>query len=294
MCTLQKISSGDAYLQKRNKQLAKENYFDLRYNFITYFYLVTEVNSDMNFDAFHNYFDKIYIITLQRSTERQEHIKKVLHGLNYQFFFGSDKNNFSLEELKKKNIYNEAMAVRHHRYSKPMNAGQIGCALSHKNIYEEIINKGYKKTLILEDDVEPADGSINSFTEIIKDLPDDWELLYFDYSKNEKPQHLKRYWYHIERTMIGAKRNHTIIRNLYPKLISKHLSIAGFHDYTDAYAVTLSGAKKLLELQSPVSYIADNLLAVASASKKLKAFISHPKLFQQLSQGESSSFDSLL
>ena len=44
--------------------------------------------------------------------------------------------------------------------------------LSHKNIYEEIINKGYKKTLILEDDVEPADESLNLFSEIISELPD--------------------------------------------------------------------------------------------------------------------------
>ncbi|GEM_PF-3222042 len=74
----------------------------------------------------------------------------------------------------------------------------------------------------------------------------------------------------------------------------KHIFVAGFHDYTDAYAITLLEAKKLVELQSPVSYVADNLLAIASASKKLNAFISHPKLFQQLSQEQSSAFDSLL
>ena len=246
------------------------------------------------FDALNNYFDKIFVLTLERSADRQTHINKSLIGLNYKFFFGADKNYFSLEELKEKNIYNEHLAVEHHRYSKPMNAGQIGCALSHKNIYEEIINNGYQKTLILEDDVEPAQGSIKLFAEIIKDLPGDWELLYFDYSKNEDPKHLKKYWYHLQKIAGGIKWDHTIINNLYPKQISKHVSSAGFHDYTDAYAVTLPGAKKLLELQSPVSYIADNLLAIASASKKVKAYISHPKLFQQLSQGETSTFDSLL
>ena len=248
----------------------------------------------MNYDPLNNFFDKIFVITLERSTNRQVHINKALHGLNYQFFFGTDKNNFSLNELKDKNIYNEALAIQHHRYSKPMNAGQIGCALSHKNIYKEIINSGYKKTLILEDDAEPVKESLNLFSEIIKELPDDWELLYFDYSKNENPQHLKKYWYHLQRIVGGLKWDHRIISNLYPKHFSKHLSVAGFHDYTDAYAVTLSGAKKLLELQSPVSYVADNLLAIASASKKVNAFISHPKLFQQLSQGEASAFNSLL
>ncbi len=248
----------------------------------------------MNFDVLNNFFDRIFVVTLERSVNRQAHISEALKGLDYQFFYGADKNNFSIQELKEKNIYNEALAVKHHRCSKPMNPGQIGCALSHKNIYEEIIANEYTKTLILEDDVETVTESINLFSEIIKELPGDWELLYFDYSKNEDPKHLKKYWYHLQKITVGLKWDHTIINNLYPKLISKHLSIAGFHDYTDAYAITLSGAKKLFELQSPVSYVADNLLAVASASKKLNAFISHPKLFQQLSQGESTTFDSLL
>lgn len=248
----------------------------------------------MNFDPLNNFFDKIFVITLKRSTHRQAHINKALQGLHYEFFFGADKNNFSIDELKEKNIYNETSAVKHHRYSKAMNPGQIGCALSHKNIYEEIINNGYEKTLVLEDDVEPVMESLHLFSEIINELPGDWELLYFDYSKNEKPQHLKKYLYHLQRIVGRLKWDHTIINNLYPKHFTKHLSVAGFHDYTDAYAITISGAKKLLDLQSPVSYVADNLLAIASASKKVNAFISHPKLFQQLSQGESTTFDSLL
>ncbi|HUS02431.1 MAG TPA: glycosyltransferase family 25 protein [Chitinophagaceae bacterium] len=247
-----------------------------------------------HFEPLNKFFDKIFVITLERSTNRQEHINEALNGLNYQFFFGADKHNLSLEELRDKNIYNETLAIRHHRYSKPMNAGQIGCALSHKYLYQEIITNEYNRTLILEDDVEPINESLQLFPEIINELPEAWELLYFDYSKNEKPRYLKRYWYHLQKAIGRLKKSHTVISNLYPKNFGKHISIAGFHDYTDAYALTLSGAKKLMELQSPVSYVADNLLAIASASKKINSFISHPKLFTQLSQGESSSFDSLL
>ncbi len=247
-----------------------------------------------NFESLNNFFDKIFVITLQRSTERQTHIKEVLEGLCYEFFYGADKNNFSLQELKDKNIYNDALAIQHHRYNKQMNAGQIGCALSHKNIYEEIINKGYKKTLILEDDIAPVKELLHLFTAIIKDLPPGWELLYLDYSKNESPNNFKKYLYHVQKLAGGLKWNHTTISNLYPKPFTKYLSVSGFHDYTDAYAVSLSAAKTLLKLQSPVSYVADNLLAMASSSKNLNAFISHPKLFKQLSQGQSTSFESTL
>jgi len=175
-----------------------------------------------------------------------------------------------------------------------MNEGQVGCALSHKNIYEDIVKNEYKRVLILEDDAEPITESFKQFSNIINELPDDWELLYLDYSKNEKPVQLKKSWYHLQKLAGALKWDHRIISNLYPTHFSKYLSVAGFHDYTDAYAVTLSGAKKLIELQTPVSYVADNLLAIAAASKKLNAFISHPKLFQQLSQQEYSGFDSLL
>jgi glycosyl transferase family 25 len=247
-----------------------------------------------HFEFLNNFFDKIFVITLKRSTNRQDHINEALDGLNYEFFWGADKNNLSLQELKDKNIYNEVLAIRHNRYNKPMNAGQIGCALSHKNIYEEIITNQFKRTLILEDDVESVHEALQFFPKITNELPDHWELLYFDYSKNEKARPLKRYWYHLLRTAGGLKRDHTVIKNLYPKQFSRYLSVAGYHDYTDAYAVTLSGAKKLMEMQSPVCYAADSLLAMASASKKVNAFISHPKLFIQLSQSESSAFDSLV
>ena len=125
-------------------------------------------------------------------------------------------------------------------------------------------------------------------------MPAGWELLYLDYAKNENAKPLKRSLYHLQKIFGGLKWDHKVISNLYPKKISNYVSIAGFHDYTDAYAITTEGAKKLLEMQTPVSYIADNLLAIASTSKKVNAFISHPKLFHQLSQGHSSSFDSLL
>ncbi len=248
----------------------------------------------MDFTSLNNYFDKIVVITLQRSANRQAHIKKALDGLRYEFFWGADKNDFTIDDLVEKNIYDETLAEKHHRYGIPMNPGQVGCALSHKNIYEDIVRNNYQRTLILEDDVALIESSLRSFPAIITELPQDWELLYLDYNKNEKNQLLKKYWYHLQRFAGGLKWDHTIINNLYPRHFSQHLSFAGFHDYTDAYAISLPGAKKLLELQSPVSYVADNLLAIASASKKVKAFISHPKLFQQLSQGDATSFDSLL
>src|ERR1043165_4611356 len=105
------------------------------------------------FSLLNSFFDKIYVITLQRAVDRHAHVKKELDGLHYEFFFGKDKQTFLIDDLKTKGIYNEALAKEHHRYNKPMQGGQIGCAWSHAEVYRKVVANNYQKVLILEDDV---------------------------------------------------------------------------------------------------------------------------------------------
>jgi hypothetical protein len=43
------------------------------------------------FRLLNEYYDKIYVLSLPRLTQRIEHIKRTLSGLNFEFFFGVDK-----------------------------------------------------------------------------------------------------------------------------------------------------------------------------------------------------------
>lgn len=245
----------------------------------------------MNCDTINTFFDKIYIITLRRAAERQEKIKEVMNGLNYFFFFGADKKEFSIEELKTNNIYDETKAIQNHRYSKPMNGGQIGCAWSHALVYEDIVKNNCRKALILEDDVLFAEDGVNAFENIIKELPANWELLFLDYYKNEKEPtagFIKKIIYHIQHSLGLLKWNHKIINHLFAKTLSAHIAKAGFHDFTSAYAVTNEGAQKLLRLQTPISFVADNLLAYASTNQLVNAYLAVPKVFKQESQQTGS------
>lgn len=245
-----------------------------------------------SFDSLNSFFDHIYVITLQRATQRHENIKKDLAGLNYSFFFGADKNDFSIDQLKQDGIYDEVKAIRHHRYNKPMSAGQIGCSWSHKLVHMDMLQKGYEKILVLEDDVTAISEGLNEFDHIIQELPPDWELLYLDYAKNEKEHagaSLKKITYHLQHLAGALKWSHQTIANLYAKPYSAHLKHAGFHDYTDAYAITASAAKKLAGLQTPLSFVADNLLAYACTNRIVNGFISIPKVFSQESQSNKDS-----
>jgi glycosyl transferase, family 25 len=235
------------------------------------------------------FFDKVYVITLRRATERHEHVKQTLEGLEYELFYGVDKQDLDLEELKHKGIYDEVQAINNHRFTKPLLPGMIGCSWSHRKIYEDIIAHNFRNALILEDDLLVDESTIALFPEMIKELPKNWELIYLGYARNEEENSFsagKKLAYHIQRFFGRFKLTHRTIRNLYPRKITDHVYHSGYHDQTHAYGITLAGAKKLKELQEPISFIADNLLAHAATNEIIKAYVFKPKLINQLSQGE--------
>ncbi|MBX9782807.1 MAG: glycosyltransferase family 25 protein [Chitinophagaceae bacterium] len=244
------------------------------------------------FHEINNFFDKIYIISIARATERHEKIEMHLQGLNYELFMGVDKNDLSISTLIKENIYDDILARKHHLWKQPMITGQIACAWSHKKVYEQQLTNRYNKILILEDDVIIHQIGIDLFPQMIAELPKDWELLYFDYHKRTEKN--KNAWY---RTMVYLLQHYAgrlnwspaMIANLYAAPYSAHLKKAGFHEYTSAYAITLSAAEKLQKLQTPLSFIADNLLGYAITNKMINAYLSVPKLFEQESQQQGGN-----
>lgn len=240
----------------------------------------------MNYSSLNTFFDHIYIVTLPRAKDRQALIAVNLKGLNFSFFEGFDKNDFIVPELIANGVFDKEKSSKVHRYNKKMTPGQIGCAWSHRAIYQDIIANNYNKVLILEDDVYTNTDVNRLFDLMITELPKNWELLYLDYNRNKKYNPLKRFVYHIQRMMGAIKWNHTVIKNFQSKKFSSHLRQAGFHDYTSAYAITNSAAKKLLERQTPIAYVADNLLGHAICEETIKAYTCVPKLFHQLSQGD--------
>jgi glycosyl transferase, family 25 len=254
------------------------------------------LNKTNLFKPFNQYFDKIYVLTLERAVDRQEEIKLSLQDLNYTFFWGVDKKDLDIATLENEGVYNERSAKLNSRYHKPMTTGQIACAYSHVKIYEDIIKNNYSRSLILEDDVIVDFEKIGSFVETIHELPANWNLFYLGYeSKNISPftKKLKQLVYHIQHGFGMLKWTHTQIATLFPKKYSKHLKTAGYHDCTHAYCLTPAGAKILLAQQTPITFTADNLLAHCCSNKLLNAFVSTNKIFNQdwqIGQPQSKSY----
>lgn len=87
---------------------------------------------------------KIFVINLARSTERRASMHQQLSSLNLDYEIVEAVDGSQL-------TYTEIM-----RETKPLNyalsCGEVGCALSHINIYRKIASEGIPMALILEDD----------------------------------------------------------------------------------------------------------------------------------------------
>jgi GR25 family glycosyltransferase involved in LPS biosynthesis len=117
-----------------------------------------------------DYFDQVYCINLDKRTDRweesQEEFQK--HDITAERFSALSGNDFPKDSVLGK------------RYrSIGLNSGQVGCAISHRELVKKIKSQELNNALILEDDVE-FDTNLNEvFPTVMEEVPDDWDMLYF-------------------------------------------------------------------------------------------------------------------
>lgn len=237
-----------------------------------------------SFTGFSQYFDKVFVLTLPRLTERIAYIQKTLAGLDYDFYFGVDKTELGVDEALRTGLFDIDGFRSFYKYPQTISAGMLCCALGHLQIYKEIVNQQYQRTLILEDDVIPRYENLHLLSSVMADLPPAWELLYLGYEKQENLGF--REWSNLQFKKIipyhtQLRMTRKMFKNFYARPYAKHISSAGFHDCTHAYVVTMEGAKKLLACGTPVRFHPDNLLSWMIGQGLLKGYIARPKLFSQ-------------
>jgi hypothetical protein len=112
--------------------------------------------------------DKVYLINLDRDTERLKKMTEQLTKLNIEFtrfpaVLGSEvKTSSHLTELCLKYCTD----------------GIKGCALSHKTIWEDMITNNYEHVLVLEDDAIFADDFEHMFKTGWDQVPKDFDVWY--------------------------------------------------------------------------------------------------------------------
>jgi GR25 family glycosyltransferase involved in LPS biosynthesis len=112
-----------------------------------------------------DFFDKIYCINLDKRVDRWEESSKVF-----------EKYNIKVERIS-------AIDGSKLQNNSQIKSGALALTLTVYNVITDAIKNKCEKILILEDDIEFTDNILN-FTDTIKHLPDDWDLLYFGGNHN--------------------------------------------------------------------------------------------------------------
>lgn len=117
-------------------------------------------------------------------------------------------------------------------HARQMKLGEVGCFLSHYRIWEQMIERGEKEVLVLEDDVrfdtKFVQNSLNTLKQVREST--NWDFLYFGRKILES---------HKELSVQGTENIVTV----------------EYSYWTVGYAITLEGAKKLVNANPMKSLI---------------------------------------
>jgi len=177
------------------------------------------------------YVDNVYIINMEKDTERLNNMIKKCKKLdiNFEKMTGIDINKLSKKE-KNENINNifQLYATK----------SAIGCSLTHKKIYKDIINKKYKNALILEDDIYFTDDFYKVLENVYNDVPKDYDIIFLgcgglcnDKTYNDINIFLKIF------TIFNKKK----------EINKEHIFIPEFPLTTHGYIISYNGCHKILK-----------------------------------------------
>ena len=200
-----------------------------------------------------DFFDKIFLINLERRVDRLEEFKVEANKIGFEFevFAAVDgkkiDENFIYNGEKIKINSNPYYSNGFDNYAR----SQLGCFLSHLGVLKLAKERGYKNFLVLEDDCRFTNNFQEKFGEFCSRFHKDWDMIYFSGSLIETTDYF----------------------STYRKLISCHT--------THSYAVNSLNLSRLIEFTETnitVMPIDSNYTQIQS---KLECYITFPFLTYQ-------------
>jgi collagen beta-1,O-galactosyltransferase len=169
-------------------------------------------------------FEKIYVINLKRRPERLAKMNAILRiiGVDYDVMEAIDGNALTDSDLQSIRFMPGYIDPY---YKRPMKKGEIGCFLSHYKVWKDVVQNKYGRVIVLEDDVRFTENSTSILKKVVEDLAKtqlDWDYIY------------------LGRKKISAHGDEFFVAG------HRHLSTIGYSYWTLAYALSYTGASKLI------------------------------------------------
>jgi glycosyl transferase family 25 len=219
--------------------------------------------------------ENIYVINLDRTPERHLPLKRQLDTLKLPFtrwsavdgylltFHDDEGHTFTGRDVKEgrahfvmgKMYQGEGAGKFHyqpHRWL--LSAGELGCTLSHRHVWQHISDHKIPWAIVFEDDAQLDTSSFReSLSDVLSHLPTDWDVVYLFYPlNNPKKGTLK---------ILG--------NNTLKKFKRDRRGIA----FTHAYMISCKGAQKLLAYEDPIRRESDGTLGKAINEGVIEAYI---------------------
>ncbi len=207
-------------------------------------------------------FDKILVITIpsfadvnepvhinnidfSRNLNRIENMKRRLDGVDYEFFYGTHGKDIDVQYYRSK--------------GSRLTRGQMGCALSHYQIYQKMVDENLDNVLILEDDCVFCENIVE-LSEYYAQLPEDYHVFYLGY---DCP---------------------------FMSSFSSHLNIStGSVGWTHSMNVKKHCAEKILEINKDLLWTADGAFTQLHNIEGTQYHLASPQLTYQDNDGSAST-----
>lgn len=126
-----------------------------------------------------DFFDKVYVINLETSTDRLELITEKAQRAGVEFERweavpgSSDRVSFNEEDK-----------------TEGWNENAYGLTLTTIDILEDAKQKGYNNVFILEDDANFTTNLNNVLSKIMRKIPEDWDFIHLNANHQKRPDHI--------------------------------------------------------------------------------------------------------
>jgi glycosyl transferase family 25 len=153
---------------------------------------------------------------------------KLSHELGISFNFIDAVNGKDLSQDQIDDVYDESLSIA--EIGRGLTLGELGCALSHLNIYKRMLDENIETAVILEDDIEIT-SDIHAILNAKKHYPEVWDILLLGYYSETKTERrsINSFWGKVSlTTSVKAVR----------------LTETAFG--THGYMINIDGAKKLV------------------------------------------------
>jgi GR25 family glycosyltransferase involved in LPS biosynthesis len=243
----------------------------------------------------------IFYINMEKHVDRKTFIEEQCNRFSLVCIRQNGVDGRSLTEKELETLSPKETSISLNK--KELLPGEVGCALSHREIYEKMIEQSIPYAVIIEDDVTLP----KEFKTIVEDLVKkhahnpSWDYIAFDYTEPGIPYLL--FWlrsikirtsqipytkriplmlvacikfiYILPLSFFEGLRNYYKKWNPSPVIFLRPLYLAG------CYLITLNTAKILRDINTPIVYPADKVQNQARIKKGLKLRAYAPKIVGQ-------------